>query len=121
MNPMGSHVKVIAILAIVFGILEALLGIVLFFVIAGAGVVSGEGEAMFVTGTIALFVGGLLLILGVPSIVAGMGLLRHRNWARILMLVIAALTLLNFPFGTALGIYAFWVLMNDRTAPLFAT
>ena len=121
MNEMDSHIKVVAILGIIFGVLEALLGVALFFLIAGAGVISGEGEAMFVTGTVGVFVGGLLVILGLPSIIAGVGLLKHQNWARILMLVVAALSVFNVPFGTLFAIYAFWVLVNDRTRPLFAT
>jgi hypothetical protein len=27
----------------------------------------------------------------------------------------------NFPVGTAIAVYAFWVLLNNETAPLFAT
>ena len=34
-------------------------------------------------------------------------------------LVLAVLHVLNFPFGTALSIYAFWVLLNSQSAGLF--
>jgi hypothetical protein len=47
------------------------------------------------------------------NIIAGIGLLRYREWARILTLVLAAFMLIGFPFGTAIGIYAFWVLLSS--------
>lgn len=34
--------------------------------------------------------------------------------------LVGALHLLSFPVGTALGIYAFWVLLNKDTAQFFA-
>lgn len=35
-------------------------------------------------------------------------------------LVVAVFELLNVPFGTLLAIYTFWVLLNERTKPLFS-
>lgn len=116
---MDQHVKIVAILSIIFGALMAFLGLALFGIIAGAGVASGEREAMFVTGTVGTVVGGLFIVLALPAIIGGVGLLKHRNWGRILILIVAALSLLNFPFGTAYGVYAFWALLNDQTRPLF--
>lgn len=53
------------------------------------------------------------------SIIGGIGVLKHANWARYLTLVLSVLDLFNFPLGTALGIYCLWVLAQDRTARLF--
>ena len=117
---MDTHVKVIAILAILFGILWAVLGVGVFAIVTGAGLASGEADAMIVTGAVGITVGALLLVIGLPSISAGIGLLKRKEWARILMLIVAALSLLNFPFGTAFGIYAFWALLDQRSRPLFA-
>jgi hypothetical protein len=60
-----------------------------------------------------------LAFLSIPvvNIITGIGLLRYREWARVLALVQAAFMLIGFPFGTAIGIYAFWVLLsNDGSA-----
>ncbi|HVR43161.1 MAG TPA: hypothetical protein VMS56_06895 [Thermoanaerobaculia bacterium] len=116
---MEKHVQILAILHIVAGAILLLVGAGVFITLAGAGLLSGDPDAMAVTAVIGLFVGALLFVLSVPSIIAGMGLLRHRPWARVLTLVLAALQILNFPFGTALGIYSFWVLLNEQTTPLF--
>ena len=55
--------------------------------------------------------GGLLLVGGVIGIVAGWGLLERQPWARMLAIVLGCFSLLDMPFGTALGIYTLWVLL----------
>lgn len=57
----------------------------------------------------------LLLIFSVLRIVAGIGLLQAQRWARVLTIVVAIVSLLDIPFGTALGIYSLWVLMPDTS------
>lgn len=117
---MDQHVKIVAILSIVFGVLMALLGLLLFGIIAGSGAASGERDAMLVTGIVGTVLGGFLIILSLPAIIGGIGLLKHRQWGRVVIMIVAALSLLNFPFGTAYGAYAIYVLMHDQTKPLFA-
>jgi uncharacterized membrane protein (DUF2068 family) len=55
--------------------------------------------------------GGLLLAGAVVGIVAGWGLLERKPWARMLAIVLGCFSLLDMPFGTALGIYTLWVLL----------
>lgn len=117
---MDQHVKIVAILSIVFGALLAFLGLAFFGIIFGAGAASGEKDALLVTGTVGMAIGGFCVLLALPAIIGGIGLLKRRDWGRILILIVAALSLLNVPFGTAYGIYAFWVLLNDQTRMLFA-
>jgi ABC-type Fe3+ transport system permease subunit len=61
----------------------------------------------------------ILLMLSIPGIVAGIGLLYYKPWARILTIVLCALGLLNFPLGTGLGVYGLWVLLSPETTRLF--
>lgn len=58
--------------------------------------------------------GMLVLCKGVLSFIAGIGLLTKQPWARILALVMGCISLLNIPFGTALGIYTIWVLLGEN-------
>jgi hypothetical protein len=57
------------------------------------------------------FIGGMLMLKGIAGIIAGIGLMDRRSWARILAIVLGFLSLIHIPFGTALGIYTLWVLM----------
>jgi len=50
---------------------------------------------------------------------AGWGLMQHAPWGRIVALVAAFLTLLKFPFGTALGIWTLVTLMGYRNQTLY--
>ena len=62
---------------------------------------------------VAPFLGGLGLILSgfaIAGMIAGGGLLARSPWARVLTIVLACISLIHFPLGTALGIYTLWVL-----------
>jgi hypothetical protein len=63
-----------------------------------------------------IFLGTLVLIKAIASLAAGIGLLQRQPWARSLVMVLAFISLLNPPFGTALGIYTIWVLMSPKAA-----
>ena len=62
-----------------------------------------------------------LLVLSLPGVVIGIGLLQRRSWARVAGIVISLLNLFNFPFGTMLGVYGLWVLFAKDTERVFAT
>ena len=122
---MDTHVKVLAVLFIVFGALGTLLGLglmALLSVIGAAGAVSDPDAwmALPVLGFTGAALGAFLLILSLPGIIAGVGLLKYRPWARILTIVLSALNLMNFPIGTILGIYGLWVMLSDEGSRLFA-
>ncbi len=123
---MQQHIKILGWLHIVFGILGILLGIVGLMVFGGlAGLVAATdntGDAatgMAILGVIGVVVLIVALVLAVPGLIAGIGLLGYRSWARILAIIISALDLLHVPFGTALGIYGLWVLLSPETEALF--
>jgi len=63
---------------------------------------------------LAPFVAGIgLLISGyaIAGLIAGWGLMSRCPWARMLAIVLGCISLIHFPFGTALGIYTLWVLV----------
>jgi len=119
-NRMEKHITIVAVLSIVFGTMGVLLGTFLFVVISGGGAISGDPTAMNVTGIVATGLGGFFMLISIPDIIAGIGLLKRRSWARILAFAFAILDLMQIPIGTAIGIYVIWVLLNDDTIKLFA-
>lgn len=70
-------------------------------------------EALALIAPITLLVGVIFLLISLPSMAAGVGLLQYRTWGRGLTLVLSFLRLLEFPFGTATAIYGFWVLLSQ--------
>ena len=122
---MDTHVKVLAVLYIIFGVLGTLVGLgfmALLSVIGVAGAASDPDAwvALPILGFTGAALGAFILILSLPGIIAGIGLLKYRPWARILTIVLSALNLMNVPFGTILGIYGLWVMLSDEGSRLFA-
>jgi hypothetical protein len=60
-----------------------------------------------------------ILIRTALAIVAAWGLLERTRWGRIFAIVVAILSLLKFPFGTALGIWTLVVLLGFRNSMLY--
>lgn len=123
---MNTHVKVLGGLFVAlsgFGVLAAL---VLMIGIGGAAGIVGTsadpGDAAIavpiigMAGSIAVLI---LLVMSLPGVIAGIGLLKLQPWARILGIVLCAICLLGIPFGTIFGIYGLWVLLSKDTERLF--
>jgi hypothetical protein len=61
-----------------------------------------------------------LVVVALPGLVAGIGLLKMRPWARVVGIVVAILSLFNIPLGTIVGVYGLWVLFSKETEQLLA-
>jgi hypothetical protein len=117
---MEDHIKIIAILWIVFGSLSLIGSLILFMILFGASLIPEIGPiAPGILRIIGIGLSGFLAVLGAPKIIGGIGLLKKQEWGRILVLVVSFLSLINVPFGTALGVYSIVVLFDKRTAALF--
>ncbi len=56
------------------------------------------------------FIATMIVISAGLALLVGYSLLTRRPWGRTLAIIVAILSLLKIPFGTALGIYTLWVL-----------
>jgi hypothetical protein len=122
---MDTHVKVLAWLYIIFGVLGSLFGLGLMALLGFIGVAGAASDpdawmALPILGLTGAALGIFMLILSLPGVIAGVGLLKFHPWARILTIVLSALNLMNIPFGTILGIYGLWVMLSDDGSRLFA-
>jgi hypothetical protein len=119
------HVTVLGILTGLWGALAMLVGVALLLLFAGALAILAGPDAEAV-GFAAGLTAGVFAVLGVFSLLwggaqvwAGMLLRRRLPAGRILTLALAVVNLLALPFGTALGIYALWVLLAHEGRRLF--
>ena len=113
------HVPILGWLHVAAGALFVVMGLFVFTFFTGIGVASGEAEAVRILGIIGFSIGALLVVLGVPGLAAGYGLLHRKPWARMTALVLGILNLVNIPIGTVMGVYTLWVLLDDRAADYF--
>ena len=123
---METHIRVLAILQIVYASLGLLIAVGLLMLFGGTaaivGIAASPSDSIVAVPILAL-IGTLtatfLAILSLPRLIAGIGLLKHRSWARILTIIVSIIGLLDFPVGTGLGIYGLWVLMTREGTALF--
>ncbi len=128
---MRDHIKILGILNIVMGSLTAVIGVCVLLIMGGVASFmafglpdssgsDAENARAFAPwlGLIGVFVAIFLTAVALPAILGGWGLVKFKNWSRILMIVVSGLNLLHIPFGTALGIYGLWVLTNDQARQL---
>jgi hypothetical protein len=118
-----DHIDVLGRLHFVWGVFGVLTGLSLAVLAVGTGVAlaelgsSGRAEhaAIWVFAFGAVFLaggGGVMMVLGRV-------LRRRRPSGRTLALALAIPNLLFVPFGTALGVYTFWVLLDDDARRAF--
>jgi hypothetical protein len=116
---MDRHITLLGILASLWGALAALVGISMLLLAVGAMAIvddpDGQRVALAAGLTVAVFttVGILSLLWGVGHVWVAMLLRRRQPLGRVTMLGLAVANLLVFPFGTALGGYALWVLLSN--------
>jgi hypothetical protein len=116
---MEKHINVVASIQIAFSILGLIIGVVGFIVLRVIGGISGDHDALFVLNLIAYIALIFFIVLSIPGLIAGFGLLKRKEWARILTLILSVIDLFNFPIGTAVGVYSIWALSNSEVAALF--
>jgi hypothetical protein len=114
-----DHLKIVAYIGIGFGSLFLVVAVFLFSLLAIPGIVSGDREAIAIMMAYGVALALLPLVSAMWDLVGGIGLLKRRRWARILVLIGAFPELFLFPVGTAIGIYTIWVLMQKETIQLF--
>ncbi len=123
---MRQHVELLGVLYFVWGALFALLGVALLALAFGTAAIATtiDPDRRFAAGVTATTFAGLAalgLIWGLLHIWNAVAVRHYRELARAIGLVLAVLNLILLPIGTALGVYALWVLTHDETRPLFET
>jgi predicted lysophospholipase L1 biosynthesis ABC-type transport system permease subunit len=120
---MRPHLHLLGILQVVWGAIGLLLGVSMLLLAVAAfaiGITSATDRmaAGVTAGAFAVFAVALLAG-GGANAWAGRELRRNQPRGRLAVLWLGALNLFVLPFGTALGIYAFWVLLHNETRTAF--
>lgn len=120
---MKPHLHLLGILQLAWGAIGLLLGVATLLLAVGAIAIgvstpaermaAGLTAASFVVFAVALLAGGGM------NAWAGRGLRRQQPAGRTAVLSLAVINLFVLPFGTALGVYAFWVLLHNETRAMF--
>lgn len=120
---MRPHLTLLAILQLVWGSVGLLLGTSTLMLTIGAvaiGLSSNVDPASAIATAVVFGVFSLALLLGgLANAWAGAAIRRQQPAGRLVTLGLAVPNLFVLPFGTALGVYALWVLLHEETRAMF--
>jgi hypothetical protein len=115
-----EHNRLVGIFLMIHGGLQALVMLFLGLIYGGVGVaflLGGRGEAKFV-GLIFIVAIAFVIIISLlfiaPQIIGGWKMFKEKPNAKIWGIVGSILACLNFPLGTAAGVYGLWFLFGDE-------
>ncbi|HLH09747.1 MAG TPA: zinc ribbon domain-containing protein [Terriglobales bacterium] len=114
-NRVVHHVNTLGILWMVYGVLTGFGGVMMLIVanaFFGPWMQNQETPMPPFIRPMIGFIGTILIIVALARVLAGWGLYAKQGWGRILALIMGFISLIDFPFGTALGIYSIWVLLS---------
>ena len=124
---MTAQVDFLGILFIVWGLLTTLVGVSTLALGVGAlallaSASRGSGGEMAAGLTAAVFTALAIIAIGwgAAHVIVGVPLRRRQPWSRLVAMMLGAVDLLLVPYGTALGIYAIWLLLNEDGKKEFA-
>lgn len=114
-----EHNKTLGILFLIYLALQILgfvIVIVAMFAVMSVALTANSRDAApiaFVFG-IAIFALLISLVFLIPTLLAGLKMLKEKPNARIWGIIAAVIAILNIPLGTALGVYALWFLFSEE-------
>jgi cation transport ATPase len=118
---MESHRRILGILYIVSGIMNlvammliSLLFSILFPFLFENAHIDDQWVMVWVLPVIKTIAVMVILLIAIPSLLGGWGMLTNKSWSMTLLLILGCLKLFSFPFGTAIGIYTIWVYAEDH-------
>ena len=115
---MRKHVRILGWLQILLGVVDLLLGMLAFGLLSGIGLISGDPAAFGIMSIIGGFAGTFMLIMAIPNLLCGIGLLRNwGGWVIVVAVILGFLNLVKVPFGTAIGLYTFWIAWKLYNVP----
>lgn len=107
---MRNHVRILGWLHIGLGILDLLGGLAAFGLLTGLGALSGDVTAFGVLSILGSLAGAFMLVMALPNLLCGFGLLRNwGGWVIGLAVVLGIINVMKVPVGTGIAFYTFWI------------
>ena len=123
---MKSQVDFLGVLFIVWGLLTVVIGLSTLALglgavalIASADRSGGSQVAAGLTAAAFTTLAFIAMLWGAAHVVVGLPLRRYVPWSRLLALMLGSVDLLLLPYGTALGVYALYVLLTEGGKRVF--
>jgi len=118
---MRTHIKVVAIINIIFGALGVLGGMGVLIGGTFGSLMSGSFVGAIAGTAVSATSGIMLACLASVRVMAGFGLMGGKTWARYGIIIVSGFGLFNPWFGTLFGAYSLWVLLSSEGRREFAS
>lgn len=106
-------------LTIIIGVSTLALGLAAASLAASAAKAGGFGAGL--TAAVFTVLAALAILWGAGHMAIGVLVRRRRHWSRLGAILLGSVDLLLLPYGTAVGIYALWILLREDAKRLFET
>lgn len=120
---MKSHVNFLGVLQLTWGAIGLVLGVSLLLLAGGAAAIArttpGDSLTAMMTALLFLLFATALGLAGWANMWVGRGVRQLRPAGRTGAFIVSVINLFVLPFGTALAIYSFWVLLHNDARALF--
>ena len=120
---MRSHLHLLSVLQLTWGGILLMLGVSTGLLAVGAAAIGWTSRGTEISAAVTSFAFALfaaaLMVGGAANFWAGRALRRANPTGRLVTLGLAVPNLFVLPFGTALGIYALWVLLHNEARHVF--
>jgi len=116
---MQKNINIVAALQIGLSIFNLLVAFVIFSILKVVGGFVDDTNGSTIISLVADILAIVFIVISLPGIFAGMGLYKRKEWARILTIILSVIELFSFPFGTAIGIFSIWAMVQPETVAEF--
>ena len=120
---MKSHVNFLGVLQVAWGAIGLVLAVSLLLLGGGAAAIAratvGDSWTPVMTALLFILFATALGLTGWANVWVGRGLRQLRPAGRMGAFIVSVINLFVLPFGTALAIYSFWVLLHNDARALF--
>lgn len=119
-----THQKILGAIIIAYSAMNLIGGVSAIAAINIINMFIDEPEIIHMVTFFTRLIGIVLVVISVPAFIAGVGLVREKDWSKNLAFVVGIIFLIFFPVGTIIGIYSIW--LNSQTVirekePVYAT
>jgi hypothetical protein len=117
----AAHLRVLAVLWLALGVMRAIPAMFLLSLNRWRMPVDVPPDVRGFLHPLLGAVGCVMLVGAIACFVAAWGLMERLPWARLYTIVVGAISLVEMPFGTALGVYSLWVLLPETSEAEYRT
>lgn len=110
------------LITLVLGVIGVIYFVVLGAVMSNAPHKTNEPDPIVILPFIAIIfaiIGGVFILTSIPKVIAGYGLRKEKSWAKPWTIVACIMACMNFPLGTAVGVYGLVFLFSDAGKQYF--